>query len=402
MNEQNTPERSEQKPEGTGKQVSGGLREQIDEVSAEIDRVSAQAARRWKINALIFGLILAVIFSYLYFGIYRALDEMGLTTVEGAADMGVSNLSYYLPTWRDQIVTHMKDNADNYLNDYVAPRLQEQLEKLPDHRERLLSYLEDHSDEWLGRLDEELDKELGDLPSRRKQLVQYLNENAEDWVGQLDPTLEDAPQRLRQQRQKWAEQLKAQAPQFVENEVAPRLKEFQDSLPDRKKQIVQDLKDRAPATMDWVSEQVRNNGLPRARQQVQQGLSEQADIIMAEHQEDLDKAVREVLASHEDDIRRLREGDPRELQKMLEDAFEEKLGGRMDEIASVARDYLLSVRDYLRELAAGREKGTLTKQQKLSLRALQLSRTLIVRKLADYESGQGTQTTKESPSSTSE
>ena len=389
MNQDNTPQGAEEKPEGTAENQIEGLRERVEEVSAEIDRVSAAEARRWKVNLLLFALLLGFIFSYLYFGIYQKLESEGYLDVEEGVGTGVGAVATYIPDWREQMVSHMKENSDRYVNEYVEPQLRTQLEKLPDYRTQLVTYMKDNADDWMKELDKEIDKQLAELPSRRADLVKHLKENAPEWTDRLNPTLEKAPADMREQRIKWEAQLKDQAPQFVEDNVAPRLAEFKASLPDRQDEIVARLKERAPAVLDWVSQQMRENALPQARKNLQASLSQQADQLLAEHEDEIDEAVRKVLARRKEDIEKLSEGRPEELQKLLEESLEKEMGPRLDELAGIAEENLIMVRDDLKTLLERKESNTLSREEKLELRFLQLARTLIVRRLSEYDEGEG-------------
>jgi len=385
MTEQNVPEGKEEAAQGAAWQ---GVRQQGEALADELRQMSIAAKRRWKINAIVFGVIVLFIASYLGVIYSKLSDFLG---ADKAVYYGMSTLSQQLPQWKDQIVSRMKADADHYVDEVLGGYLDRAKEQLPEWRARLADELKDNAPLYLAKLDPQLEKIKEEAADQADRLVNELTENAEKWTAELDPYLEDAKRKIPELRAEWTKKAKDDAPRFVEEEVVPRLEEIQKKIPEQRDRLIADLKKKAPAIMDSLNSQIRTKGLPELRKIVQQGVEKQADRLAEQTKDTLDDLVRSALASHEQDVKTLLREHPDKLAKALEGTLEEQLGPMLDEYLARLEGALWKTRDELQALIDGKERGTLTKEQQLEYRAIQLWRTLVVRKLGEYEEEEPTE-----------
>jgi len=92
------------------------------------------------------------------------------------------------------------------------------------------------------------------------------------------------------------------------------------------------------------------------------------------------------VADSEEHVDLLRGQDLHRLSEALEQSFEAELGSQMDEFFELIEAGMMNFRDRLEDSLEAKKAGIpLTQEQKVELKAVQLVRTFLIRKLSEYE-----------------
>jgi len=266
----------------TSEEPKGGVPQSVaDEVAAlaaEVRAMERKASAAWKTSVVVWIILLAVIFSYLYFWLYRGV-----------------------------LVPHAKPDI---LVELVMAPVEEAVQK------------------GLGaRLDSpDLGKVIG-------------------------------------------EKLKAAAPGVIQGHVKPQVESLLAQLPAMRAQYTEEIKRQAPQLIDNGLGLIQNELLPWANDKIMAAISEHADVLMAQIDEQIKGAVNEVIAENQDAMKNLQ--DPAKLRQALETAFEGAMGKVMDELFKDLDTKVGGIREQMEGLVKRYKEGRLSYKDKLSLRLIQ-------------------------------
>jgi len=377
MSGQNIPEPAE---------ALEGVRREAQELEAAVEQMTAAAARRWKVNAVVFGVIILVIASYLYFLVYRNVKDW--LNLEYDVKTAIDVAHGHLDEFKNDFLRKLEEDSDYYVDTYVGKHLQSITENLPTWRAELTANLNSNVEANLAQLDPYLEQLVTEIPRQADEAIERLMAQSDTFGAELESRLDQARAKIPHWCRKASEQLVAQAPEIVDEHVVPWLEEFQAQIPAKRDELIEELKGKAPAAMDWLYEQLTTQGLPRVRSLVRNAVDKAADDMMEQVASTLDEAVDQVVADSKEFVDLLRDQDLHKLTEALEESFEAHLGPQMDEAFELIEAGLVDFRDRFAEMIEARRAGTpLTQEQKVEWKAIQLLRTLVIRKLSEYESG---------------
>jgi len=388
MSEQNIPEPAE---------ALEGVRREAQELEAAIEQMTAAAARRWKVNAIVFGVIILVIASYLYFLVYRGVKDW--LNLEYDVRTAIDVAHGHLLEFKDNFVQRLEDDSDYYVDTYLGKYIQDIAENLPAWRADLVANLNTNVEANLAQLDPFLEQLVTEIPRRADEAIERLVAQSDTFGTELESRLDQARAKIPRWCREASKQLVAQAPDIVDKHVVPWLEGFQAQIPAKRDELIEDLKEKAPEAMDWLYEQITTQGLPRVRSLARDAVDKAADDMMEQVTDTLDEAVDQVVADSKEFVDVLREQDLHRLTQALEESFEAHLGPQMDEAFELIEAGLVDFRDRFAEMIEARRAGTpLTQEQKVEWKAIQLVRTLLIRKLSEYEAGPLTGVSPRTPS----
>lgn len=190
---------SEKAPESEEPQggIPQGVADGIAVLAGEVRAAERKASAGWKISAIVWCIILAVIFSYLYFWLYRTvlkpavepqrlvgLGKLGIDIVlEG---QGLPTLdSAQLP---DQLAQRLKDQAPGLIQDQLKPRLRQLEADLPKHRRELAQWVRENASDLVDQGVERLQNDL--LPAAGEQAVQLVDQKVDELLAQVDEDID--------------------------------------------------------------------------------------------------------------------------------------------------------------------------------------------------------------------
>lgn len=188
---QNTPEMAPAS-EGPQGSVPQGVADGIALLAADVAAMRQRAQRAWKTTLLIWVILLAVIFSYLYFGVYAQLQkylkpdtivQIGIQQVNAAlSPFGVTDIES--PTLGREISAKLNAMAPDLIEGQLKPYLQDLKGQLPAMRDKYTALLRDKADdlvdEGVKRLEDQVLPQLGDA------LVKYVDEKSDALLDQVE------------------------------------------------------------------------------------------------------------------------------------------------------------------------------------------------------------------------
>jgi hypothetical protein len=166
------------------------------------------------------------------------------------------------------------------------------------------------------------------------------------------------------------EKLKAAAPGLIKSQVKPQIENLLAQLPTYRAKYTAEIKQRAPKLINDGLDLIQNDLLPWANEQLMATISEHADALIAQINDQIKSAVSEVIATSRGDIKTLQQ-DPAALRLALEHAFEGAMGDVMDELFTDLDTKVANIRDQMQGLVNRYKAGTLTYRDKLELRLIQ-------------------------------
>lgn len=190
---------SEKAPESEEPQggVPQGVADGIAVLAGEVRAAERKASAGWKISAIVWCIILAVIFSYLYFWLYRtwlkpAVEPQRLVGL-GMVGMNIILEGQGLPRLDSgdlpvQLAQRLKDQAPGLIQDQLKPRLRELEADLPKHRRELAQWVRENASDLVDRGMERLQNEL--LPAASEQAVQLVDEKVDEVLAQVDEDID--------------------------------------------------------------------------------------------------------------------------------------------------------------------------------------------------------------------
>lgn len=183
----NTPKESAEEAKGIPQSV-------VDEVAAlaaDVTAMKNRAARGWKVTAVVWVILLAVIAGYLYILVYKPLNDLlepesvvqlGITTLNGAlAGAGVPAIdSPELAPWA---AGKLKDAAPTVMQDQVKPQLDRLTAQLPELREKYTARIRREAPVWI----DEAVTEFGDkwLPNAELALLKFVDEKTDELMTEF-------------------------------------------------------------------------------------------------------------------------------------------------------------------------------------------------------------------------
>jgi len=203
MNDQNanvTPE-----PEEQNAGVPQAVADDVAAVAAELDAFARGASRGWKISAIGFLIILAIIAGYLKFFVYNMivvgftepdiLFQTGIGVLEqamGAAGMPTLD-SGQLPRW---MADRAKDYGVTLINDQIKPQVLDLKAQLPQKRRELVAQAKAQLPGWIDDGISRLETEL--VPDAIKSVSDELSGRLDEVLDQLDEQLNQLVDQLLQ------------------------------------------------------------------------------------------------------------------------------------------------------------------------------------------------------------
>jgi len=203
MNDQNanvTPE-----PEEQNAGVPQAVADDVAAVAAELDAFARGASRGWKISAIGFLIILAIIAGYLKFFVYNMivvgftepdiLFQTGIGVLDqamGAAGMPTLD-SGQLPRW---MADRAKDYGVTLINDQIKPQVLDLKAQLPQKRRELVAQAKAQLPGWIDDGISRLETEL--VPDAIKSVSDELSGRLDEVLDQLDEQLNQLVDQLLQ------------------------------------------------------------------------------------------------------------------------------------------------------------------------------------------------------------
>jgi hypothetical protein len=186
-----TPE-SEQ-PQGA---VPQGVADDVAVLAGEIRAMERRADRGWKITAVVWVILLAVIAGYLYILIYKPLKEtLQPETIVQLAVTQVNTIlksidapkleSAELPQW---LAEKLKAEAPRLVNEELKPRLVQLKEDLPELRRDATKQLLAEAPDLIDRGIEALETDL--LPAANDELIRMLGEKLDELADRIEQNLD--------------------------------------------------------------------------------------------------------------------------------------------------------------------------------------------------------------------
>jgi len=194
MNEKNTDLTPE--PEEPKAGIPQDLADDVAQLAAEVSRMERSAARGWKITAVAFIILLAVIATYLNLLVYKPLKatlqpetvvQIGFDRMnEALAAYGFPSLDNagMIPGWA---AGKVKDMAPTVMNDMVKPRVDELLAQLPQRRQELVAQIKEQLPRFLDEQVEKLPAQY--LPKARMQVKKRISAQLNKVLLQADEKL---------------------------------------------------------------------------------------------------------------------------------------------------------------------------------------------------------------------
>jgi len=235
-------EKNEAAPE-TGQPTGGvpqGVADEISSLAGEMARFERAAARGWKVTAVVFVILLAIIAGYLYALIYKPLKER---------------------LQPDSIVGLVVTQVDTLMADRGLPKISE-----------------------------------GGLPT---YVENYVKDEAPGWA---DTLAKEAVKQLPELRAAATKELKAQTPEFIENWLKPRLQKLEGDLPKIREELRQKVVAGAPEWANQAVTQLTTELFPQARETAVKFVSEKVDEVLDELDTGLQKAIQEVVIATKGDM----------------------------------------------------------------------------------------------------
>ncbi|KPK60777.1 MAG: hypothetical protein AMK73_08045 [Planctomycetes bacterium SM23_32] len=191
---------SEMAPES--EEPRGGIPQSVADdiavLAAELKAAEKRAATGWKVTAVVWVILLAVIAGYLYALVYRplkdrleaeAIIQMGVSAVNNAlAQQGVPDIeSPQLASWA---AGELKRLAPQVMQERVKPRLLDLQDQLPALRAKYAAQIRlrapDLMDEGVAKFESDL------LPRANEALVSWLDQKLDELLDQVDEDLNRA------------------------------------------------------------------------------------------------------------------------------------------------------------------------------------------------------------------
>ncbi len=167
--------------------------------------------------------------------------------------------------------------------------------------------------------------------------------------------------------QKWlVENIKEEAPKIVA--------ELKGQLPRVMDELSATLRESAPQRADWLRDRVLDRILPDLKKSVRAWAGKELRDAPEQLTSVIDEAIQQIVKAHKDDIAAL-EGP--ELTEKLKDGFERAAGDVLDEFSKGLEQSIKSVKASLADLLEKQKLGTLTEEERLKLRYVQLWRTYL-------------------------
>jgi hypothetical protein len=171
-----------------------------------------------------------------------------------------------------------------------------------------------------------------------------------------------------------ATKLETAAPQVMQEHVKPQLLDLQARLPELRAQYAADIRRRAPELMEQGLRQFENEMLPQASDYFVSWLDTHLDQLMTQVDQDLQRAVGEMLVDVTRDVETL--DQVQVMRERLRMAFEDAMGPVMDEMFEGLDQKVADVRGGMEELIDDYQHGRLSHKEKLEIRLVQLVREL--------------------------
>jgi DNA repair exonuclease SbcCD ATPase subunit len=186
----------------------------------------------------------------------------------------------------------------------------------------------------------------------------------------LEPQLVQLKEEITARREELAEKLKGEAKNIAE-QVRPQLEDLKNRIPELTQQYSKTLTEMAPAMADKFRDSAISY-LPRLQDKLLKMTEEELAARKPELTRMVDDAVQTLIDQHAQDIATL---DSEKLAATLVPAFEEAAGPVLDEFCEGIDLAIVSVRDSLSDLVQKYKTGTLTREEEIELRYIQLWKT---------------------------
>ncbi len=186
---------SEKAPESEEPQggVPQGVADGIAVLAGEVRAAERKATAGWKISAIVWCIILAVIFSYLYFWLYKSVlkpaAEPQRLVALGKYGIDIMLEGQGLPTLDSaqlpgQLAEKLRAQAPGLIQDQLKPRLRELEADLPKHRRELAQWVRENASDLADQGVERLQNDL--LPAASEQAVQLVDQKVDEVLTQVD------------------------------------------------------------------------------------------------------------------------------------------------------------------------------------------------------------------------
>jgi len=228
------------------------------------------------------------------------------------------------------------------------------------------------------------------LPDLEGTVVSYVKEKTPELLDQADHTFLRLKSDLTGRLDKLTEELKDEAPRYMEEHVTPFLAELKEKIPEAGKTAAEDINAEAPGIVAKVKERLINDAFPRLHTKG----TELAKKLLSRATENMRDVLRQVteqiVEDHGQTIKNMKDG---ELPETVAALMEERMGPVIDEFMPRVESTLANVRTDLRKLIGDHasvvvkvSEGTATdaeRLQALEYRVLQLWKSLVLQLRAE-------------------
>ena len=186
-----------------------------------------------------------------------------------------------------------------------------------------------------------------------------------------------------------ADKLKAQAPLVMESQLKPFLLGLQDQLPDYRKQAEKQITEQAPRWVDAGIDRLETDVLPQLNEQLLSLASKHIDSLMAQVEADINRVMGDVIKDVGTSAVDLQ--DQAKMRAAFEEAFEREMGPVLDELFVGLDEKVAAVGEQIGTLVTKYKSGSLSHQEQLEVRLIQLVRALFEKARAEEPGKSGLQ-----------
>ncbi len=173
-----------------------------------------------------------------------------------------------------------------------------------------------------------------------------------------------------------AEKLKAQIPILVQERLRLQLVAWQERIPEYRIKYTEKFRDNAPKIVDQALDYLQTDMLPRIHTAALDFVGGKVDEVLKRIDETIGDAVQQVIAMHMESMEVVAPEQREELRKALALAFEEQMGPVLDELFKGTDDAMAEVTMQIDGLMDRQRTRSLTADDMLVIRLMQLSRAL--------------------------
>ena len=331
-------------------------RSDTQNIAGDLSALTAAIRSRRMVTTWVLVIVYAVIAIYL-----------GVIYAKFKPHMEPEALATYAMVEAQDRLPDLKVKATDYLTGHVpaaADMLEQELANLPSYREDLAKLLKEQAPALVGQLD--IQQLKSDIPGHRAKLAETLKAKAPELIGQID--VQDLKKQITSYREELTKKLTEDAPGYVDQIDLEQLKT---KIPKYRQDLTKALTSNAPKLVNQLRDKLLAS-LPQLQSSLVGLAKDKLGETTPELQKLIDDAVKNIVDQHVQDIQAL-EGS--NLPEGLTASFEEAAGPVLDKYTEGVGIAIKDIRANMEDLLAKQAAGTLTKEEKVKLRYIQLWKT---------------------------